>query len=200
MANQHGLTEIPQETRELVLRRYRVDGLGLDKQAALGGPGRDLIRRILTEAGVERMPVGNQRKGTLAKNGKKVCRDCGLEKDLSGFGTHHTSADHLRPDCKSCHVAESHWGGIKRRYGMNRDDYYQRLLAQNGVCACCKQPEDFKNRERLSVDHCHETGVIRGLLCHRCNIAVGLLHNSPELCAILQAYLLATPAREQKEY
>jgi Autographiviridae endonuclease VII len=60
---------------------------------------------------------------------------------------------------------------LKRTYGMTLDDYDAMLLSQNGVCAICgkPRPED----RTLHVDHDHETGEIRGLLCFRCNNALG---------------------------
>jgi Recombination endonuclease VII len=48
---------------------------------------------------------------------------------------------------------------------------------QGGICYACRQPEPVKGR-RLSVDHCHTTGLIRGLLCSRCNPIVGKLENA----------------------
>jgi len=55
---------------------------------------------------------------------------------------------------------------------------------QNGVCAICKQPETRKRHNKvdnLSVDHDHSTGKIRGLLCYRCNLLIGLFKNNLEL-------------------
>ena len=59
------------------------------------------------------------------------------------------------------------------RYGINISKYNQMLSAQNGGCAICNEVN--KNGRRLHVDHDHETGEIRGLLCHGCNAALGLL-------------------------
>lgn len=68
-------------------------------------------------------------------------------------------------------------------------DYEEMLRAQDGVCAICRQPETFIHPQTgetafLAVDHCHSTGRIRGLLCRRCNIAIGHLdHNAERLIA-----------------
>jgi hypothetical protein len=62
-------------------------------------------------------------------------------------------------------------------YGISIDHYKQMLLAQNGVCAICERPETLVKRGKiisLSVDHDHETGTIRGLLCNTCNRGLGL--------------------------
>jgi hypothetical protein len=59
---------------------------------------------------------------------------------------------------------------LRQRYGISNDDYTVMLREQNGVCKIC-YGESF--RLRLSVDHCHKTGKVRGLLCERCNTLLG---------------------------
>lgn len=62
---------------------------------------------------------------------------------------------------------------IKTTYGITPEDYYKLFKSQNGRCAICGQIETIRNRgnniSRLSIDHDHKTGKIRGLLCHACN-------------------------------
>jgi hypothetical protein len=60
---------------------------------------------------------------------------------------------------------------LKRTYGLTVEQYRAMLETQGGVCAICKQPRP-ENRT-LHVDHDHGTGEIRGLLCFRCNNALG---------------------------
>jgi hypothetical protein len=61
------------------------------------------------------------------------------------------------------------------------------VTAQNGLCAICRNPPSGKKRhERLFIDHDHETGEIRGLLCHRCNLAIARFDRDPRLA--LKAY------------
>jgi hypothetical protein len=78
--------------------------------------------------------------------------------------------------------------GLKRMYGISPEIYSIMLVAQNGVCAICKQPETAKSSwgtsKELSVDHNHVTGEIRGLLCSRCNHMIGHCRENRE-------YLLA---------
>lgn len=66
-----------------------------------------------------------------------------------------------------------------RTYGITTVEYDEMLEAQNGVCAICGQEEQVKTRG-LSVDHCHETGEVRGLLCSFCNMALGLFKDNPQ--------------------
>lgn len=60
------------------------------------------------------------------------------------------------------------------RYGINIQDYDAILDMQGGGCAICgSETPKRKNSVHLVVDHCHETGVIRGLLCYKCNVGLG---------------------------
>jgi Autographiviridae endonuclease VII len=63
----------------------------------------------------------------------------------------------------------------RSRYGITIADYEKMLMAQGGGCAICRSTPTTV----LSVDHCHETGVVRGLLCTSCNSALGALGDSP---------------------
>jgi hypothetical protein len=66
-------------------------------------------------------------------------------------------------------------------------EYDKLLLSQNGRCAICKKPPYTK--KGLMVDHCHRTGTIRGILCSRCNSALGLLDDDPALVEQALEYL-----------
>jgi hypothetical protein len=84
---------------------------------------------------------------------------------------------------------------MKQRYGITKDDYDKMLHEQNGVCAICKQPETVTDKrsnnmiKRLSIDHDHKTGKVRGLLCGKCNKAIGLLNDSHILTQVATDYL-----------
>jgi hypothetical protein len=83
---------------------------------------------------------------------------------------------------------------LRRRFGIGLREYASMLVAQGGVCAICGLPERTpagvtRRRRALSVDHCHATGKIRGLLCLACNAAIGLLDDSPDQALALAAYL-----------
>jgi Recombination endonuclease VII len=76
---------------------------------------------------------------------------------------------------------------LKRKYGITIADYDRMFEAQNGVCAICGQPRP--EERTLHVDHDHETGVIRGLLCFRCNNALGDFREEYELFQRAANYL-----------
>jgi len=60
---------------------------------------------------------------------------------------------------------------VRRDFGLSRDSYERMLQEQQGRCKICGGAN--KNGWALHVDHCHETGVVRALLCFQCNTAVG---------------------------
>lgn len=82
---------------------------------------------------------------------------------------------------------------FRRKYGINYADYAALLEAQKGVCACCGRPEtkmQFGSIRMLSVDHDHETGKVRGLLCGNCNNGIGYFGNDrPDLLRAAADYL-----------
>src|SRR5882762_8087171 len=67
---------------------------------------------------------------------------------------------------------------LLHRYGISAADYDRMVAEQDGLCAVCKKPPTRGNTRahwdgKLCIDHCHDTGRIRGLLCNDCNLAVG---------------------------
>jgi hypothetical protein len=79
-----------------------------------------------------------------------------------------------------------------RLYGATLVDYEIMLKEQNGQCAICGV-SPFG--QALDVDHCHETGAIRGLLCGTCNAGIGLLKDNPDLCYKASMYLAPKAAK-----
>lgn len=69
--------------------------------------------------------------------------------------------------------------GRRQRYGVSGEEYERRLAEQNGKCKLCGKPEAQTRHAVLEVDHCHDTGSIRGLLCHYCNWVLGLFGDDP---------------------
>jgi len=78
---------------------------------------------------------------------------------------------------------------LKRRYGLSITEYNNLLLSQDNRCAICGQFLDLTNPRDICIDHNHQTGVIRGILCHKCNLAIGLLRDNPEYTNNATIYL-----------
>lgn len=88
--------------------------------------------------------------------------------------------DHLRKINRSGH--------LRRKYGLTPADYEFLRITQGDLCAICGEREETG----LHIDHHHETGLIRGLLCGKCNKAIGLLREDPTLFEAASAYLQRT--------
>jgi hypothetical protein len=79
-------------------------------------------------------------------------------------------------------------GHLRRKYGLRLRDVETLLIAQLGMCAICRRHEGRK----LHVDHDHATNRVRGLLCGKCNKAIGLLDDEPRLVRSAETYLRRT--------
>jgi hypothetical protein len=64
------------------------------------------------------------------------------------------------------------------KYGMTEHDYKVLLKSQEGSCAICSGTTTAKSQYRMPIDHCHETGTVRGILCHHCNTGLGQFKDS----------------------
>ena len=110
-------------------------------------------------------------------DGKK-CRSCGEVKSLSEY--HKGSySDGLDNRCKSCKIELNRNTRYIKTYGITIDDYNKIFKEQEGNCGICnKHQVEFK--KRFAVDHDHDTGEVRGLLCFDCNIGIGKLGDNIE--------------------
>ena len=79
---------------------------------------------------------------------------------------------------------------LRTKYGLTTEQYAAMEQAQGNVCAVCS--ERCSTGRRLAVDHDHATGAVRGLLCHRCNRAIGLLGDDAALLRAAAEYLVTT--------
>jgi hypothetical protein len=76
---------------------------------------------------------------------------------------------------------------LKKIYGISYQDYSLMLESQKYVCAICEKV--CQTGRSLAVDHCHTTGKIRGLLCSKCNVSIGLLNDDYKLLEKAYKYL-----------
>lgn len=109
----------------------------------------------------------------------KTCTKCKESKGKSDFSPNKRSRDGLQSWCKTCtsknsrsHPKHHRKHDLKRRYGIDEKQYNELFQKQKGFCAICNRHQSNLEK-RLSVDHDHKTGKIRGLLCNPCNIAIG---------------------------
>lgn len=72
-----------------------------------------------------------------------------------------------------------------RECGLTEEEYLLIFNATDGRCAICRSPDN----RRLSIDHCHNSGSVRGLLCRKCNMGLGCFSDDPEILKRAIAYL-----------
>ena len=83
-------------------------------------------------------------------------------------------------------------GRLKGYYGITLTQYENMWGQQAGLCAICGKPETFQNQYglvNLSVDHCHKTGKVRSLLCHKCNATIGMVDEDIDVLEKMIKYL-----------
>ena len=76
-----------------------------------------------------------------------------------------------------------------RRYGLTQLDWDALVATQAGRCAICRTDTPGGRGELWHIDHCHDTGRVRGLLCHNCNVGIGNFRDDPTLLARAIEYL-----------
>jgi hypothetical protein len=117
--------------------------------------------------------------------GTKWCNRGGHFQPLGDFGKVARSRDQKSYTCKSCmskiYKEIDHY---KKTYGISKSIFQKMLKDQRGCCASCGD-----QLKRPHLDHCHKTGMIRGILCHHCNIALGMLRDDPIRVMLLLEYL-----------
>jgi hypothetical protein len=81
------------------------------------------------------------------------------------------------------------WLRLLRLKGITEEDYLRMLVEQNGTCKICKKETPWSRSDKWHVDHCHETGKVRGLLCINCNRGLGLFQDDTGLLKEAIQYL-----------
>lgn len=171
----------------------------------------EYVRANLSSKGIDpRLHFPKPGESGFDKPRPTVCEDCGV----TVFKEHRKRCNDGMIRCRSCKAARHNkaWrpkmadkcrsdmtyrekrlsyqrvANYRRRYGMDLADYENLLQRQGGACAVCRKVPS----ERLVVDHDHESGVVRGLLCQNCNRALGLLQEDAGTVRAATYYLMRT--------
>lgn len=109
-----------------------------------------------------------------------------------------------RTECKRCSTARAaEWklanpersaeqvrrSWLRRKYGITPEEFDAKFAGQGGVCAICGEPPDDPRGYNMHVDHCHQTGRVRGILCGSCNRGLGAFHDSVRKLASAIEYI-----------
>jgi len=122
-------------------------------------------------------------RGTHLRHG--YTKSCGCMKSewISQAQTKHGLSDVNHPEYKRYEFERR----LPRKYGITADDYYQMLDEQSNKCAICEVK--FDDDVKPHVDHCHNTGNVRGLLCRACNTAIGMFRDDTDALKSAIKYL-----------
>ena len=142
-------------------------------------------------------------RGQLNKDipeGAKVCYVCKTLKDCEDFGVNRTRPDGLQTYCRKCAKDQQTKWYYQRKYKLSLADRDAMLAAQGGKCMICKNPTEFQFKKGVRsnigdfavVDHCHDVGKIRGILCGFCNTGLGSFRDNPTFLENAIQYLLET--------
>ena len=115
----------------------------------------------------------------MCECGKLKCVECGIEIRKVIAKNKETRKLILESDDGPIRIGDvilpKSWGRLlKKKYGITKKVYADMFNAQNGECGICGRRQD----RMLAVDHCHKTGMVRGLLCARCNMGLGSFGDS----------------------
>lgn len=115
--------------------------------------------------------------------GHEFCRTCGESKTHASFSRYGRSTDGLQSRCKACASERGKSDHLRWTYGLTQEDVIAMTTRQDGVGAICLTAPP------IHVDHDHATGKVRGLLCFRCNAALGQLDDDPATLRRAARYL-----------
>ena len=122
------------------------------------------------------------RKGAKRKDvAYRKCYFCGETKVIEEFTRNKNRGYGYDYVCKECSVIKGRRNTLKKKYGLSKKEFEKIKEVQGDVCAICGKPEEQQRAGKireLSVDHDHKTGKVRGLLCSKCNIGLGVFREN----------------------
>lgn len=149
---------------------------------------------------------------------KKTCIGCQTEKHKSHFNIQKVNPDGLNKHCNECIAAGNRHKkprkavsyrknrdyNLKKLFGITSDGFDKILESQGGCCLICgdENPPPVRKEQMngFVVDHCHDTGIIRGILCQSCNKALGFLRDDPNTAERAYKYLFKWMRVTPNEY
>ena len=161
-----------------------------------------------SKCGIEKPLEAFRKNNRVASGIHSWCKICSCEKENARY---RRNREHLKArmrerywkDPEKTRARErSHYADNKAQHRRNRlkrlfqisvEDYEVMLHKQDGVCAICRQPESLvrgEGSQSLSIDHDHNSGRVRGLLCANCNSGLGMFRDSPAILTAAKTYLM----------
>lgn len=131
----------------------------------------------------------------LGEYGKhSYCRQCNKVYNRNRKQINRAEINESKNNWAKSNPIARHRGQSKSKYGLAPEDYDAMLSKQLGLCAICKNAETVPTRSNdkprcLSIDHCHDTGKVRGFLCACCNHALGLIKENFDIALNMAKYI-----------
>lgn len=177
------------------LARERIAGIMRDRQCATCGASladrADTKTKFCDHMCAKSFAYMKRRTKRRAKYGPMNCKRCGQPMPEG----RRLGAVYCSEACKK-QTLDENWRAKaphymrQYNYGLTPSDFAALLAKQDGRCAICRT-NDFTPKRNPGVDHCHGSGVVRGLLCGRCNAGLGQFKDDPALLRAAASYLEA---------
>lgn len=114
---------------------------------------------------------------------KRECCICKHIYSIEEFGTQAMVKKEYR--CRTCRISRHTWLDRKRKYNITKVQFEEIMESQNGLCAVCSIDLGDLLSKHICVDHCHDTGIVRGILCTNCNFLLG--HSKDNIQTLVSA-------------
>lgn len=106
-------------------------------------------------------------------DGYKICRDCKENKSIDSFHNSLSYVNGYNAICKICYKYD--W--MKKKYNLSKEEFDEMFKCQLEMCDICETRLNINASSKedgcICIDHCHKTGKVRGIVCKRCNTAMG---------------------------
>lgn len=129
----------------------------------------------------------------IDENGCLQCSKCKQNLPVTAYCKNKSQKTGYNYACKQCMRPYTRKHNLPKKYGITEEQYVSKFQAQAGKCACCKvdiSNSDASHTSRPHLDHNHQTGQVRDILCGRCNLAAGNVLDSSERAKMLFEYLV----------
>jgi len=131
--------------------------------------------RVCTRCNIEKPVADFWFKSSPRKDGTKprrsICKECSIKSKLKEY---HENNGKEKQALRS-------FRNLTKKYGISPEIYEKERIEQGYCCKLCGDHESNQPHGRLHIDHCHDTGLYRGLLCNKCNLALGGFDDDIEL-------------------
>lgn len=178
---------------------YLKTGKVMHETEGLVGICKPVLRKRFLELGLEVRTHKTHRGLVLGE--EKYCGFCDKWKLLTEFRPDERYMGGVKHYCLACesrhrkarYLTQGIYGNVRINYNLGREEYDALMAAADGKCNICggSNPDG----RRLHVEHCHATGIVRGIVCTRCNTGIARFLDSPELLRKAAEYLERAYAR-----